>query len=131
MANAADPRALNLAEAQDALYTVFAHGGHPGLVDDALRVSAELDALDDARGLAPDHPDLCLNAQHPLMPRIFAVLSEFQESECFDPQREEDRDLAQVCGLARALLRPPRSPASGAAPATVSTEDAARAGESK
>ena len=95
MADAAALGALCVTQVLDAVDTVARCGGHEGLVHDADVLSAELGALDE-NGVR-------LHAQHPLVPRVAAVLTEFYGSEFFDPQNEECLQLAQVCKRTRAL----------------------------
>jgi hypothetical protein len=110
MADTAASGALCVAEVLDAVDTVARCGGHEGLVHDADVLFAELDVLDE-NGVR-------LHAQHPFMPRIAAVLTEFYGSEFFDPQNEDCLQLAQVCKRARALAG---LAASATASATAST----------
>jgi hypothetical protein len=102
------PRNFKLNQVLSAVETIACHAGHEGLVCDAVNLGEELDTLCDELGtddVEVRHAVLANDTLMTLIPRVYALLSEFCNSEEYDAGNEECRGAERTFQLVRELLQ--------------------------
>jgi hypothetical protein len=102
------PCNFKLNQVLSAVETIACHAGHEGLVCDAVNLGEELDKLCDELGtddVEVRHAVLANDTLMTLIPRVYALLSEFCNSEEYDAGIEECRGAERTFQLVRELLQ--------------------------